>query len=161
MIRATERDVDEVRRAALIGLARCKDPRAQTIFLRTLKKHDENASLRALSAGLIAESGDRGAAPAVADALHDIVAESEADLALEGVAIAVLRSLARLGGPDAVKAAVTLAGDKRHPFRSAAAEALGTLCDPGAGSVALRSLSSSGDPSLVSAADRAEKRCAK
>jgi HEAT repeat protein len=161
MIRATERDVDEVRRAALIGLARCKDPRARTIFIRTLKKHDENASLRALSAGLIAEAGDAGAAPAVADALHDIVAESEEDMALEGVAVAVLRSLARLGGPDAVKAAVTLAGDKRHPFRAAAADALGTLCDPGAGNAALRSLAASGNPSLVDAAERAAKRCTK
>jgi len=161
MIRATERDVDEVRRAALIGLARCKDPRARTIFVRTLKKHDENASLRALSAGLIAEAGDTGAAPAVADALHDIVSESEADMALEGVAIAVLRSLARLGGPDAVKAAVTLAGDKRHPFQAAAADALGTLCDSGAGSAALRALAGSGDASLVEAAARAQKRCAK
>ena len=70
MIRATERDVDEVRRAALIGLVRCKDPRARTILLRTLNKHDENASLRALSAGLLAEAGDRGAAPEVAAALH-------------------------------------------------------------------------------------------
>jgi HEAT repeat protein len=161
MIRATERDVDEVRRAALIGLARCKDPRARTIFLRTLKRHDENASLRSLSAGLIAETGDRGAAPEMAAALHDIISESEADIALEGVAMAVLRSLARLGGPEAVNAAVTLAGDNRHPFRPAAAEALGTLCDPGAGAAALRALAASGDPSLVEAAARAAKRCTK
>jgi HEAT repeat protein len=161
MIRATERDVDQVRRAALIGLGHCKDPRARAVFLQTLKRHDENASLRALSAGLLAEANDRGAAPQMAAALHDIVAQSEADLALEGVALAVLRALGHLGGPDAVAAAVALAGDKHHPFRAAAADVLGTLCDPGAGSAALRALSGSGDPSLARAAERAQKRCAK
>ena len=161
MIRATERDVDEVRRAALIGLERCRDPRARTIFLHTLKQHDENASLRSLAAGLLAQSGDGGAAPEMAAALRAIVSESEADLALEGVAVAVLRALAHLGGPDAVNAAVTLAGDRRHPFRAEAAEALGTLCDPGAGSAALRSLGAAGDPLLARAAERAQKRCAK
>jgi len=161
MIRATERDVDEVRRAALIGLARCKDPRARSIFLHTLKQHDENAALRALAAGLLAQSGDRGAAPEMAAALRVIVSESEADLALEGVVVALLRSLAHLGGPDAVNAAVTLAGDRRHPFRAEAAEALGALCDPGAGSAALRSLGAAGDPLLARVAERAQKRCAK
>ena len=161
MIRATERDVDEVRRAALIGLARCKDPRARTIFLHTLKQHDENASLRALAAGLLAQSGDRGAAPEMAAALRVIVSESEADLALEGVVVAVLRSLVHLGGPEAVNAAVTLAGDRRHPFRAEAAEALGTLCDPGAGSAALRALGAAGNPLLARAAERAQKRCTK
>jgi HEAT repeat protein len=161
MIRATERDVDEVRRAALLGLARCRDPRARAIFLHTLKQHDENASLRALSAGLLAQSGDKGAAPEMAAALRVIVSESEADMALEGVAVAVLRSLVHLGGPEAVNAAVTLAGDRRHPFRADAAEALGSLCDPGAGSAALRSLGAAGDPLLARAAERAQKRCAK
>jgi HEAT repeat protein len=161
MIRATERDVDEVRRAALIGLSRCKDPRARTILLRTVKRRDDNASLRALAAGLIAEAGDTGAAPELAAALHDVVVESEADLALEGVAMSVLRALAKLGGPDAVKAAVTLAGDTRHPFRASAVDALGTLCDPGAGSAALRAISTGGDPALARAAERAQKRCAK
>jgi len=161
MIRATERDVDEVRRAALIGLERCRDPRARAIFLHTLKQHDENASLRALAAGLLAQSGDKGAAPEMAATLRAIVSESEADLALEGVAVAVLQALAHLGGPDAVNAAVTLAGDRRHPFRAAAAEALGSLCDPGPGSAALRSLGAAGDPLLARAAERAQKRCAK
>jgi HEAT repeat protein len=159
MIRATERDVDEVRRAALIGLSRCKDPRARTILLRTLNKHDENPSLRAMSAGLLAEAGDQGSAPEVAAALKRLVSQSEEDMALEGVAMAVLRALARLGGPDAVSAAAALATDTHHPFRAVAAEALGTLCDPGAGQAALRALASDNDPALTRAAERAEKRC--
>ena len=45
-------------------------------------------------------------------------------MALQGVVVAMLRALAHLGGPDAVKAAVTLAGDRRHPFRADAAEVI-------------------------------------
>ncbi len=77
------------------------------------------------------------------------------------MALATLRALARLGGSDAVKAAAALAADAHHPFRAAAAEALGLLCDPGAGSAALRALAASGDPSLARLAERPEKRCSK
>ena len=90
-----------------------------TVFLHTLKQHDENASLRALSAGLLGRIGrQRGRAARWPRRCTAIVSESEADLALEGVVVAVLRALAHLGGPDAVNAAVTLAGDRRHPFRA-------------------------------------------
>ncbi len=158
MIRATERDVDEVRRVALIGLQRCKDPRARDILLAALNRREETPSLRALAAGLIAESGDRSAAPQVAAALRGLVAESEGDLALQGLTAAVLRALARLGGPDAVTTAVALAGDARHPYRETAVEALGTLCDPSA-QPTLRALAAGVDPTLAEAAQRAEKRC--
>jgi HEAT repeat protein len=89
--------------------------------------------VRELAAALLGESGDQGAAPQLATALRSLVNEAEGDLALEGVAATALRALARLGGPDAVGAAVTMAGDTRHPYRGAAIEALGTLCDPVAG----------------------------
>ena len=158
MIRATERDVDEVRRVALMGLERCRDPRARDILLATLNRRDESPSLRALAAGLIAESGDRAAAPQVAAALRSIVGESEGDLALQGLAAAVLRALARLGGPDAVRTTIALAGDAHHPYRETAVEALGTLCDP-TGNATLHALATGHDPNLAEAAQRAEKRC--
>ena len=75
--------------------------------------------------------------------------QSEADLALEGVAAAALRALARLGGPDALSAAVALAADTRHPFRRPALDALGVLCDPGVGRATLQTFASDRDPSLV------------
>ncbi len=159
MVRATERDVDEVRRVALIGLQRCHDPRTRQVLLAALNRREESASLRALAAGLIAESGDRAAAPQVAAALRGLVSEAEGDLALQGVAAAVLRALARLGGPDAVATAVALAGDPRHPYQSTAVEALGTLCDP-AGNAALHAIATGRDAALAEAAQRAEKRCA-
>ncbi|MFL5307131.1 MAG: HEAT repeat domain-containing protein [Polyangia bacterium] len=159
MVRATERDVDEVRRVALIGLQRCHDPRARQVLLAALNRREESASLRALAAGLIAESGDRAAAPQVAAALRGLVTEAEGDLALQGVAAAVLRALARLGGPDAVTTAVALAGDPHHPYQATAVEALGTLCDP-TGNAALHAIATGRDAALGEAAQRAEKRCA-
>ena len=159
MLRAIGKDVDEVRRAALVGLVRCKDQRARTVLLKKLAQQTEAATVRELAAALIGESGDKGAAPQLATALRGLVNEAEADLALEGVAATALRALARLGGPDAVGAAVTLAGDKRHPYRSTAVEALGTMCDPVAGRATLRALAVGSEPSLAAAALNAEKHC--
>jgi len=159
MIRAGERDVDEVRRAALVTLVRCKDPRSRKVLLRVLGRRNEGATVRELAAALLGELGDRGAAADVAAALRRLVNESEADIALEGVAASALRALARLGGPPAVSAAVALAGDTKHPFRQTAIEALGTLCDPGAGAATLRALEAGPDPALAAAAQNAAKRC--
>ena len=142
LVRAIERDVDDVRRAALGGLAHCRDSRAREVLLRVLGRRNENASLRSLAAGLLAASGDPGVAAPMAAALRRAVVESEADLAVEGVVVAVLRALGRLGGPDAVGAAATLAGDARHPFRLPAVEVLGSLCDAATGAATLRVLAS-------------------
>ena len=67
MLRAVARDVDEVRRAALVGLARCKDPRTRAVLLKTVARQNEAATVRELAAALIGESGDHGAAPAAGD----------------------------------------------------------------------------------------------
>ena len=80
-------------------------------------------------------------------------------MALEGVAASTLRALARLGGPEAVEAAVTLAGDTRHPFQSSAVDALGILCDPGKGRATLRALATGSNHGLAAAALNAEKHC--
>jgi len=159
MLRAVARDVDEVRRAALVGLVRCKDKRSRAVLLKTIARQNEAATVRELAAALIGESGDQGAAPLLATALRGLVNEAEGDLALEGVAATALRALARLGGPDAVGAAVTMAGDNRHPYRTAAVEALATLCDPAAGRATLRALATGTEPSLAVAAQNAEKHC--
>jgi HEAT repeat protein len=159
MIRASERDVDQVRRAALVTLVRCKDPRSKTVLLRTLGRRNEAATLRELSAALMGELGDRNAAAEVAAALRRLVTESEADIALEGVAASALRALARLGGPAAVSSAVALAKDARHPFRITAIEALGVLCDPGPGAATLRGIVGGADPHAAVAAQAAQHRC--
>jgi len=159
LVRAVDRDVAEVRRAALVGLARCHDPRARALLLRVLGRRNEASTVRELAAALLGEMGDRSAAPAMAAALTRQVAESEADLSVEGVAETTLRSLAHLGGPDATAAAVTLAKDARHPFQTTAVEALGMLCDPGAGAATLRELAAGPPGALALAAQNADKRC--
>jgi HEAT repeat protein len=160
LVRAVDRDVAEVRRAALVGLARCKDPRARALLLRVLGRRNEASTVRELAAALLGELGDRAAAPAMAQALARQVSESEEDLSVEGVAEMTLRSLARLGGPEATAAAVKLAKDKRHPFQSTAVEALGVLCDTGAGAAALRELGAGPPGALALSAQNADKRCA-
>jgi HEAT repeat protein len=161
MIRAIAKDSDDVSRAGMVGLARCKDPRTTRVMLRILASHNMTASSRELAANLLAASGDRTATPQMSNTLHNLVSQSEADLALEGVAVAALQALARLGGPDAVSAAVALAADTRHPFRRPALEALGTLCDPGVGRATLQTFASDRDPSLSTAAQAGAKRCYK
>ncbi|MDB4982203.1 MAG: hypothetical protein JWM82_2955, partial [Myxococcales bacterium] len=158
--RAVERDVEEVRRAALVGLARCKDARARDTLLHTLGRANEASTLRALAAALLGELGDHAAAPSMAAALSRQISESEADLSVEGVAGATLRALAHLGGPEAMSAAVALAKDTHHPFRRDAVDALGTLCDPGAGAATLRMLEAGPDLQLAAAARAATRRCA-
>ncbi|HVZ72174.1 MAG TPA: HEAT repeat domain-containing protein [Polyangia bacterium] len=158
-VRALERDVDEVKRAALLGLARCRDARAREALIHTVGRRNESASLRSLAASLLGETGDRAVAAPLAAALDRQVSESEEDLSIEGVATSTLRALVRLGGPDATRAAVNLATDTRHPFRRTAVEALGQLCDPGAGAATLRAIEAGSDASLATAAQSASRRC--
>ncbi|HTA21124.1 MAG TPA: HEAT repeat domain-containing protein, partial [Polyangia bacterium] len=160
LARAVARDVTDVRRAALVGLAHCKDPRAPTLLLRVLGRRNEASTLRELAASLLADLDARALAPGMAAALARQVNESEEDLSVEGVAEATLRALGHLGGPDATTAAVTLARDARHPFQTTAIEVLGTLCDPGAGASTLRALAAGPQGAVATAAESATKRCA-
>ncbi|HEX2660204.1 MAG TPA: HEAT repeat domain-containing protein, partial [Polyangia bacterium] len=122
LIRAVEKDVDDVRRAALVGLTRCKDPRAASVLLQVMKSRRMNGSLRELSAALLGELREPRAAKPLADLVSGLVNEAEGDLAVEAVVVAALRSLTRLGGPDAAAVAATLARDARHPYRQVAIE---------------------------------------
>jgi HEAT repeat protein len=160
LARAVERDVTDVRRAALVGLAHCKDPRASTLLLRVLGRRNEASTLRELAASLLGDLDARAVAPGMAAALARQVNESEEDLSVEGVAQATLRALGHLGGPAATTAAVTLARDARHPFQTTAVEVLGTLCDPGAGAATLRALEAGAPGPVATAAQSATKRCA-
>jgi HEAT repeat protein len=159
LIRAIERDVDDVRRVALVGLARCRDRRARPALLQVVKTRRVNASLRELAAGLLGETRDPVAATVLAKLLPGLVNEAESDMAIEGIATAALRSLGRQGGPLAVKAAADLSRDAHHPYRPTAIEVLGQLCDPTVGAAALADARQGKDPSLAEAAAVAEARC--
>jgi HEAT repeat protein len=158
LARAVERDEDNVRRAALTGLVSCKDGRAVDTLLALLKRERESATLRTLAAGLLARTGDRRAAAPMAEALARLAVESQADLALEGTAVATLRALGTLGGPEALKAALAHASDARPSLRRTAVEALGRLCDP-AGLPALNAATKDADPGVATAAAASLRRC--
>jgi HEAT repeat protein len=158
LARAVERDEDEVRRAALTGLVSCKDGRAVDTLLALLKRERESATLRTLAAGLLARTGDRRAAGPMAETLARLTVESQADLALEGTAVATLRALGSLGGPAALKAALAHASDPRPSLRRSAVEALGRLCDA-AGIAALTAARRDPDPGVAAAAAAGLRRC--
>jgi HEAT repeat protein len=158
-LHSLQRDATEVQRAALTALARCRDPRAPEVLQHTLGRRAEDPELRALAARLLRDLGDRTAARPVAEALGRMRVEAEADLALEGVAVVVMQSLAGLGGPDAVNAAVDLLGDVRPVLRKAGVDALGTMCDGTAGARALAAAVSDKDPAVAASARAAQRRC--
>ena len=164
MIRAMERDVDEVRRAAIVGVVRCRDRRARTVVLTILKARRASATLRELAGGLVGELGaghrDPTLGKTVAEILASLVNEAEADLALEGVAVTTLRALGAVRGQEAAQAAATLATDTRHPYRQVALETLGEICDPGVGAKTLATIRAGSDVRLAATAEAAERRCA-
>jgi HEAT repeat protein len=158
LARAVERDADDVRRAALSGLVNCKDARAVDTLLTVLKRERESATLRSFAALQLARAGDTRAALPMAEALARIAVEAQADLALEGAAMATLRALGTLGGPAAVKAALTHAGDPRPSLRRTAIETLGRLCDA-SGNRALAAATRDQDPGVATAATAGLRRC--
>jgi HEAT repeat protein len=159
LLRAYEKDVDDIRMAALVGLARCRDWRASALLVRVLGRLPESADMRSLAARLLAEMKDRRATAPMAEALKRLRTESQADLSLEGTATETVMALASLGGKDAVTAAVGLLGDSRPSLQKAAVQALGMLCDPGPGAVALRAATKNKDESVAVAATLAEQHC--
>jgi len=159
LVRALERDVDEVRRASLIGLVRCRDRRARGALLQTLKNRRATAPLRELAATLLGELGDRQASGQLAEMVPGLVNEAEGDLAIEGVTVMALRSLAHLGGSEAARVAADLAVDAGHPYRKVAIESLGEICDPVLGARALSAAARAGTDRLAADAREAAQRC--
>jgi HEAT repeat protein len=159
IVRAIERDVDEVRRAAFRGLVSCKDERAPRLLLSVLAQPREKPALRTQTALLLGEIEEPGSAAGLASALDGLLVQAQSDLALEATASATLRSLAQLGGPLALKAALRVRSDPRPILRRSASEALGKLCDPGQGAEALRAATRDPDATVAAAASAALHRC--
>jgi HEAT repeat protein len=159
LIRAYEKDIEDIRMAALTSLVRCRDYRASALLVRVLGRLPESADLRTLVAHLLAEMKDRRTTKPMAEALKRLRKESESDVSLESTASETVTALAALGGKDAVAAAVDLLADSRPVLQRAAVQALGTLCDPGQGATALKKASQSKDESVAAAASLALSRC--
>jgi hypothetical protein len=175
--RAVDRDSNDIARAALQGLARCHDPRVHELLWRKLRSTETPPNLREQAAALLGKApaseasseASRGApaehdpaaqtdALSLAELVPSLVKQAEQDEAVAGVVEAVARSLATLGGPDAVRVMQALADDRRHPYGSVAMEAMGHLCDATSLTWLRRTATQPTDP-LAEAATRALRRC--
>ena len=159
LLRAYEKDVQDIRMAALIGLAHCRDWRASALLVRVLGRLPENADMRSLAARLLAEMKDPRTTAPMAATLKRLQTESQSDLSLEGTATETVMALAAIGGKDSVAAAAGLLADPRPSLQKAAVQALGRLCDPGAGAAALHAATQSKDESVSVAASLAAEHC--
>jgi HEAT repeat protein len=159
LLRAYEKDVNDIRMTALSGLAHCRDWRASALLVRVLGRLPESADMRSLAARLLADMKDPRTAAPMAAALKRLQTESQSDLSLEGTATDTVMALAAIGGKNSVAAAASLLGDQRPSLQKAAVQALGRLCDPGAGAAALRTAAQSKDESVSVAAAMATEHC--
>jgi HEAT repeat protein len=159
LLRAYEKDVEDIRMAALAGLAHCRDRRASALLVRVLGRLPESADLRSLAARLLADMKDARTTAPMAAALKRLQKESQSDLSLEGTVTETVMALATVGGKDSVTAAADLLTDSRPSLQKAAVQALGRLCDPGAGAAALRTAAQSKDESVAVAATMAAEHC--
>jgi HEAT repeat protein len=159
LVRAYQKDVQNIRMAALVGLAHCRDRRASALLVHVLGRLPENADMRSLAARLLAELKDPRTTARMAAALKRLQTESQSDLSLEGTATETVMALAAIGGKDSVAAAAGLLADPRPSLQKAAVQALGRLCDPGEGAAALRAAAQSKDESVAVAASLAAEHC--
>jgi HEAT repeat protein len=159
LLRAYQKDMLDIRMAALIGLAHCHDRRAPPLLVHVLGRLRENADMRSLAARLLADLKDPRTTARMAAALKRLQSESQSDLSLEGTATETVMSLAAIGGKTAVAAAAGLLTDSRPALQRAAVQALGRLCDPDQGAAALRTAAQSKDESVSVAASMATEHC--
>jgi HEAT repeat protein len=159
LLRAFQRDVEDVRQAALSGIARCYQAKATGTLLRTLGRLAESADMRSLAARLLAERKDGRTVPGLAEVLRRLVTESQADLSLEAVISDTAMALAAIRTAPAITALANLLSDPRASVQRIAVDALAVVCDPGAGAAALHVAAGSKDESVSIRAATAEAHC--
>jgi len=159
LIRAFQRDTEDVRQAALIGIAHCYEVKATGTLLRTLGRLAESADMRSLAARLLGQRKDPRTVPGLVEVLGRLVTESQADLSLEGVIAESAMALAGIRTPEAISALVSLLSDARPSVQRIAVEALGVVCDPGKGAAALHQATASKDEAVSIPAAAAEANC--
>jgi HEAT repeat protein len=159
LVRAFKKDVEEVRQAALVGLAHCYPGKANAMLLYVFGRLPESADMRSLAVRLLAERKDAQAVHGMVEVLTRLLQESQADLSLEGVVTETAMALASLRGPEAVAALIGLLSDPRPSIKRAGIDALGVVCDPGPGLAALHAAAVGQDESVAGPAASAERHC--
>jgi HEAT repeat protein len=159
LVRAFQRDVEEVRQAALVGIAHCYQVKATGTLLRTLGRLAESADMRSLAARLLGERKDPRTVPGLSEVLARLLTESQADLSLEAVIADSAMALANIRTTEAISALVGLLSDARPSVQRIAVDALGVVCDPGKGAAALHQAASSKDDAVSIPATAAEANC--
>ena len=159
LVRAFQRDVEEVRQTALRGIANCYQGKATGTLLRTLGRQAEGADMRSLAARLLAARKDPRLVPALAEVLTRVLTESQADVSVEAVVADTAMALAAIGSGPAAEAVGKLVSDPRPSVQRFAVDALATMCDPGPGAKALRAAAQAKDASVAVPAAAALARC--
>jgi hypothetical protein len=151
---------EEVRRAALGALPHCPGSH-RALLVDVLADHAQPIPVRELAAALLAKSGERAAAKAIAGTLEDVLADPAADERSIGLAVSCARALGRLGDTSRpVLEALGAAANEplSGAVRAGALEAVGQLCPEGAGE-ALAHGAADPDPAVRRAAAEAQRRC--
>jgi HEAT repeat protein len=159
LLRAFSKDVEEVRQAALVGIAECYQVKATGTLLRTLGRLAETADMRSLAARLLAARKDARTVPGLAEVMSRLLDESQADLSLEGVIADTAMALAAIRTDPAIAALARLVSDQRPSVQRIGIDALAVVCDPGPGAAALRAAATAKDESVSARAAAAEAHC--
>jgi HEAT repeat protein len=168
MARAVSRndlETSDIRSSALRGLFACHDGRALELALEVLERETETPGLRTEAALSLGRTGKRDLADELGENLRRLMAQAQADVALEGTTFATLNALASIGGAEALEAALVMRADPRPAFRRAAAQALGQLCSADAdqtgarAGAALRESTHDPDEGVAGAVRAALRRC--
>jgi hypothetical protein len=129
--------VEEVRREALLALARC-GPLPMTLLGGVLKNPEQPVSVRELAAALLAKQGGPGAALLLAESVDAVLSDPASDERSASLAVACLRGLGRLkdGSRRVLEALGAASNEPLSPaVRAAAMDAVGRICPDGAGEV--------------------------
>jgi HEAT repeat protein len=159
LLRAFKKDVDDVRQAALVGIAQCYGAKATGTLLRTLGRLAESADMRQLAARLLAARKDPKTAPGLAEVMSRLLQQSQADLSLEGVIADTAMALAAIRTEQAIATVAGLLSDKRPSVRRIGIDTLAMVCDPGPGAAALRAAAKDKDESVSAPAAAALEHC--
>jgi HEAT repeat protein len=159
LLRAFQRDVEEVRQTALRGIDHCYQGKAIGTLLRTVGRQAEGADMRSLAVRLLAARKDPRLVPALTEVMSRLLVEAQADLSVEAVIADTAMALAAIGNTPAVETIAKLVSDSRPSVQRFAVDALATVCDPGPGAQALRAAAQAKDESVAIPAATAEARC--